>query len=310
MRVCYYCDPYHQNYLLMMQQPPYQLPIYQMPIYQLTTPAIYQPQPQPIYQPQLQAEIDPTKLEIINDSLSTDSQFYSTTIRLSTIEFGYWNYLSFLITPENTQPNNLETNQHPILTSNILPAIITENKSLNAIFLFELKELSIMPLFSGAALEEKPITAMYTNAKVDGHSIKLILDSRLAGSIITKQLMDQLGYQVDHDASAKIITTDGATKTPIGEINNFLFEVNSIFTLIKVLVIEATQYQALVDNDWLSKTNTTNSTTPLIKLEEEKEKPTWEAYQVFRADKNHNELPPILFWNDNGKEKQKETELI
>ncbi|KAG9284834.1 hypothetical protein G9A89_003757 [Geosiphon pyriformis] len=44
----------------------------------------------------------------------------------------------------------------------------------------------------------------------------------------------------------------------------------------------------------------------LIELEEEKEKPTWEAYQVFWADADHNELPPILSWNNNPKEKQKE----
>ncbi|KAG9289439.1 hypothetical protein G9A89_008000 [Geosiphon pyriformis] len=87
-----------------------------------------------------------------------------------------------------------------------------------------------MPLFSRAVLEKKPITTMYTDAKVDGHSIKLILDSESADSIITQQLMDQLG--------------------------DFSFEVNSIIILIKVLVMEATQYQALVGNDWLFKTNT------------------------------------------------------
>ncbi|KAG9290366.1 hypothetical protein G9A89_007097 [Geosiphon pyriformis] len=65
-----------------------------------------------------------------------------------------------------------------------------------------LPELSVMPLFSGAVFKEKPITTMYTNVKVDGHSIKLILDSRLAGSIITKQLINQLGCQVDQAVSA------------------------------------------------------------------------------------------------------------
>ncbi|KAG9289667.1 hypothetical protein G9A89_014402 [Geosiphon pyriformis] len=89
---------------------------------------------------------------------------------------------------------------------------------------------------------------MYTNVKVDGHSIKLILDSGSAGSIITQQLMDQLGHRVDWAASACIITADGVTKTPIGKIDDFPFEVNSIITPIKVLVIEATQYQALVGN--------------------------------------------------------------
>ncbi|KAG9287639.1 hypothetical protein G9A89_023989 [Geosiphon pyriformis] len=137
---------------------------------------------------------------------------------------------------EDAQPNNSETNQQPTLTSNILPATITENKSLDTIFPFELEELSIVLLFSGAILEEKPIIAMYTDAKVDGHSIKLILD-------------------IDCAASARIITTDGATKTSIGEIDDFSIEVNGIIVPIKVLIMEATQYQALVDNDWLSKTN-------------------------------------------------------
>ncbi|KAG9292634.1 hypothetical protein G9A89_007006 [Geosiphon pyriformis] len=69
---------------------------------------------------------------------------------------------------------------------------------------------------------------------VEGQSIKLILDSSSTGSIITRQLIDQLA--------------DGATKTPIGKIDDFPFEVNGIITSIKVLVMEATQYQALVEH--------------------------------------------------------------
>ncbi|KAG9304434.1 hypothetical protein G9A89_019996 [Geosiphon pyriformis] len=98
---------------------------------------------------------------------------------------------------------------------------------------------------------------MYTNAKVDGHSIKLILDSGSTGSIITKQLMDQLNCRVDHAVSTRIITADGVTKTLIGEIDDFPIEVNGIIVPIKVLVMKATQYQALVGNNWLSKTNAT-----------------------------------------------------
>ncbi|KAG9290096.1 hypothetical protein G9A89_010402 [Geosiphon pyriformis] len=84
---------------------------------------------------------------------------------------------------------------------NIPPATINENKSLDAIFPFELEELSATPLFSKATLKEKPITIMYTDAKVNGHLIKLILDSRSVGSIITRQLMAQLDCQVDQTAS-------------------------------------------------------------------------------------------------------------
>ncbi|KAG9294287.1 hypothetical protein G9A89_021646 [Geosiphon pyriformis] len=96
--------------------------------------------------------------------------------------------------PEDAQFNNPETNQQATLTSNILPATITENESLDAIFLFEFEELLTMLLFNKATLKEKPITTMYTDVKVDGHSIKLILNSGSANSIITRQLMDQLGH--------------------------------------------------------------------------------------------------------------------
>ncbi|KAG9301067.1 hypothetical protein G9A89_015803 [Geosiphon pyriformis] len=101
---------------------------------------------------------------------------------------GIWvlNYLSLLITLEDVISNNPELDQQPtILTNNISPAIVINDEFLAAIFPFKLEEVMSVSLFSKAALEEKPITAMYTDAKVNGHSIKLILDSGLAGSIIT-----------------------------------------------------------------------------------------------------------------------------
>ncbi|KAG9295509.1 hypothetical protein G9A89_013538 [Geosiphon pyriformis] len=152
------------------------------------------------------------------------------------------NYLSLLVTPEDASTNNPAFTQKQPLTSNISLATITKDESLATIFPFEFEETATMPLFSGTALEAKPITVMYTDAKVKEQSIKLILDSGSTGSIITRQLMNQLGCQVDWAVSARIITADNATKTPIGKIDNFPFKVNGIMTLIKVLVMEATQY--------------------------------------------------------------------
>ncbi|KAG9290630.1 hypothetical protein G9A89_011593 [Geosiphon pyriformis] len=143
---------------------------------------------------------------------------------------------------EDTSSNNIKTNQTQPLTSNILLATITNNKLLAAIFLFKLKKQSSMHLFSGAALEKKLIIVMYTDAKVDDHSIKLILDSRSVASIIIQQLMDQLGYQVDCTASAKIIIANEVTKIPIDKIDDLSIKVNSIIIPIKILVMKAMQY--------------------------------------------------------------------
>ncbi|KAG9294225.1 hypothetical protein G9A89_021584 [Geosiphon pyriformis] len=238
---------------------------------------------------------DTTKLEIDDGSTSTDLQFIKSTIRIIPAEF-------------RNQKTLYPANQKP-LTNNIPPAASTENKLLAAIFPFELEEITSVPLFSEATLDTKPITAMYTNTKVNGQYIKLILNSGSAGSIITKQLMDQLGCRVDRAASARIITADGATKTPIGKIDNFPFEVNDIIVPIKVLVMEATQYQALVVPATCGHFKPSSiMPTSLINFEEKKPKPTWEVYQVLWADVNHNELPPILAWDNNDKEKKKQRE--
>ncbi|KAG9299445.1 hypothetical protein G9A89_009397 [Geosiphon pyriformis] len=90
-----------------------------------------------------------------------------------------------------------------------------------------------------AALNTKPITAIYTNVKINGYLIKLILNSGLANNIITQQFMNQLNCQVDCATSARIITANEATKTLIGKINDFLFKVNGIIVSIKVFIIEA-----------------------------------------------------------------------
>ncbi|KAG9284127.1 hypothetical protein G9A89_022901 [Geosiphon pyriformis] len=96
------------------------------------------------------------------------------------------NYLSLLITPEDAISHNLETKQTQLLTTNnILPATIMEDELLTAIFSFKIEELSEIPLFSGAALEEKPIMTMYTNTKINEQAIKLILNSKSANNIIT-----------------------------------------------------------------------------------------------------------------------------
>ncbi|KAG9299014.1 hypothetical protein G9A89_020327 [Geosiphon pyriformis] len=75
-------------------------------------------------------------------------------------------YLSLLVTPKNASPNNQKSNQYKLLTSNISPATVTNNESLTTIFPFKFEKTTPVPLFSGAALDTKPITTMYTDAKV------------------------------------------------------------------------------------------------------------------------------------------------
>ncbi|KAG9302403.1 hypothetical protein G9A89_011453 [Geosiphon pyriformis] len=95
----------------------------------------------------------------------------------------------------------------------IPPAKIAENTNLSDIFPFEFEANESPFLLSNAAVnEQKAITAMYTEAEVEGKQIRLILDSGSAGSIITYQLMQQLHRNVDRPAQTVIVTADAIQK--------------------------------------------------------------------------------------------------
>ncbi|KAG9288791.1 hypothetical protein G9A89_023088 [Geosiphon pyriformis] len=99
------------------------------------------------------------------------------------------------VTPEDASiNNNLKISLKQTINNNIPLATVTNNKLLAAIFPFEIEEPTETFLFSGATLDMKPITVMYTNTKINGQTIKLILDSNSAGSIITQQLINQLDH--------------------------------------------------------------------------------------------------------------------
>ncbi|KAG9293065.1 hypothetical protein G9A89_016427 [Geosiphon pyriformis] len=202
---------------------------------------------------------------LLGYSIATTTRAIAETLHIIDTDIKYYMAQQFpqVQQPVESNPEEYKNKSNNPITvqqtkSNILPVTITENTILATIFPFDIDNLNTHSLFSGAVnKQDKPITALYTNAKVRKIDIKLILNSRSASSIITKQLIDQLSCRVDHAATIWIITVDGNTKTPIGEINNFPFEINEIQILTKILIMEATQYQALVENNWLSKANTT-----------------------------------------------------
>ncbi|KAG9295056.1 hypothetical protein G9A89_017850 [Geosiphon pyriformis] len=237
----------------------------------------------------------------------------------------YLNIPENLIIGNNDGRNINRTKNSSKLSQTIPPAVATEDSSFAAIFPFELEENETM--FSGAALDKKcPITAIYTEATVNNTPIKLILDSGSAGSIVTLQLVNQLGFKVDRATTFQIITANGSTKLPYGEINSFSFEINGIVIPTKVLVMDTTQYQVLVGNDWLTKANATLDWTtkellinynghqakipatcghfqkpsanqkPTFKFEENPALPVIETYQLSWADDQRTELPAVPTW--------------
>ncbi|KAG9300081.1 hypothetical protein G9A89_018358 [Geosiphon pyriformis] len=116
----------------------------------------------------------------------------------------------------------------------ILSAQIAQNANLSDIFPFEFEANKLPFLLSNAAInKQKAITAMYTEAT----------------------LMQQLQRTVNRPAQTVIVIANDMKKTPVEEIDNFSFTIDGITIPVKVLVMDALQYQALVRNNWLLKAN-------------------------------------------------------
>ncbi|KAG9305540.1 hypothetical protein G9A89_003603 [Geosiphon pyriformis] len=270
-----------ESYFTNQQQQQQQPQKYQPPHY-------YQPAPQPIQQqyqqllpiqqyqtPPIQQYQVPARRLVQHNQFTLQNQFQNNNNRIN---------LNNQLVPRNSgqqRPNYYHTQPSyftipeesdfqqtafsegevaaPRLNSSnhtISPAQIAQNANLSDIFSFEFEANESPFLLSNAAVnEQKAITAMYTEAIVEGKPIHLILDSGSAGSIITYQLMQQLKQNVDRPAQTVIVTADDMKKTPIGEIDDFSFTIDGITIPVKVLVMDAPQYQALVRNDWLLKAN-------------------------------------------------------
>ncbi|KAG9300259.1 hypothetical protein G9A89_011332 [Geosiphon pyriformis] len=177
--------------------------------------------------------------------------------------------------------------------SNIPPATITKDTTLTAIFPFNINNLNTHSLFSKAAInQDKPIMALYTDARVRGIDIKLIL--------------------IDYATTAQIITVDGNTKTLIGEIDNFPFEINRIQIPIKNI-----QELQLTFNRQHARVpvtcrhfKTQHIEEPLIKFENTLLPPTIETYQVLWVDDYRIELPLPSIWEEKRKGRAKENYLL
>ncbi|KAG9289783.1 hypothetical protein G9A89_015363 [Geosiphon pyriformis] len=202
---------------------------------------------------------------------------------------------NLIIRNNNSRNINRTKNFSNKLSQTIPPAVATKDSSLTAIFSFELEENKAM--FSGAALDKKcPITAMYTKATVNNTPIKLILDSKSAGSIVMLKLVNQLGFKVDRAAMSQIITADGSTKLPHGEIDSFPFEINGIVIPTKVLVMDATQYQALakIPATCGHFQKPSANQKPTFEFEENSALPDYQLYQCEPVKKDPNRTRPKL----------------
>jgi len=90
-------------------------------------------------------------------------------------------------------------------------------------------------------------------AQVDGQWIQLVLDSGSAGSVITQNFLQKLKKTVDKPSNINMIGINGDKKKALGEVKNLPITIQRQVLPVNVIVSEATGYDLLVGNDWLTK---------------------------------------------------------
>ncbi|KAG9286415.1 hypothetical protein G9A89_014581 [Geosiphon pyriformis] len=311
------CHYYQQNRGNQRYSPPQQFyyqpspPAYYPPRPQYQN-NYYQPAPQPIQQqyqqsptqhyqvpaqrPITQNQFTPqNRYQVNNSKISSNNQLFpqnTTQLRPN----HYHTQPSYLTMPEEQDFHHTALSEdraaaqqqqnpsHNHIT--ILPAQIAKNANLSDIFPFEFEaNESLFLLSNAAANEQKAITAMYTEAEVEEKSIRLILDSRSTESIITYQLMQQLKRNVNRPAQTVIVTADGMKKTPVEEIDNFLFTLDGITIPVKILIMDAPQYQALVPVI-CGTFNKRSEKAPAFEFKPEEEKPIIKTFMALGSMSN------------------------
>ncbi|KAG9289254.1 hypothetical protein G9A89_007499 [Geosiphon pyriformis] len=218
------------------------------------------------------------------------------------------------LTHYHTQPSYLTIpEEQNFYHTALLEAKIAENANLSDIFSFKFKANESPFLLSNAATnKQKAITAIYTKAEVEKKAICLILDSGSAKSIITYQLIQQL-----------------KRNTPVEKIDNFPFTLDRIIIPVKVLVMNTSQYQALVGNNWLQKANikldwktqelqlsyqeqhaqvpATCEKTSVFEFEKEEKKPVVETFMALKLTSNWAEETKQTYFATNSYPEEPET---
>ncbi|CAG8762083.1 22309_t:CDS:2, partial [Rhizophagus irregularis] len=92
-------------------------------------------------------------------------------------------------------------------------------------------------------------TAMYCDAMIKGKRIPLIVDTGAAGSIVTCQLLNDLGIAIDRPSAIVMINVNGEKKRPLGEVLDFPITVGGVTVPINVVVIDTESYSAIFESD-------------------------------------------------------------
>ena len=94
-------------------------------------------------------------------------------------------------------------------------------------------------------------TAAKVTLRINGKAQTAIIDSGAATSIITKPLLNRLGYKVDKTSKLVVVTANGARTKSLGIVSNVPIAFGKITILTSFQVLESKDEVLILGNEWL-----------------------------------------------------------
>lgn len=101
--------------------------------------------------------------------------------------------------------------------------------------------------------ESPKTTTLECKVVINGFKVPATIDSGAATSIIARNTMEQLGFDIEESTNRNIISANGSTTASLGKIIDLPIVIEEENIPITVEVMETEAYNILLGNDWLKK---------------------------------------------------------
>src|SRR5256886_8427189 len=101
--------------------------------------------------------------------------------------------------------------------------------------------------------DSQTTTAARCNIYINNEKLSAVIDSGAATSIMTKKLMDKLGYKINEPSKLTIVTANGSQIRLLGKINRVSLELEDKFIPTTFQVLDSVDDTLILGNDSLQK---------------------------------------------------------
>ncbi len=109
------------------------------------------------------------------------------------------------------------------------------------------------PTYSPVNTIDTRSTPAYTTAQIERKIASVIIDTGAGISLISKAMLDRLGWSIDKASTRTLVVADGSKSIALGEMNEVPITFNNLTVPIKMTVIEGDTYDIILGTDWLNK---------------------------------------------------------